>query len=385
MTQPAIDEAIQNLETFRNAVSQFQELVVQNKPIFLVGAGCSKCAGLPLADELTSLIFQSELLDEDDKAILSTVIEYFGKNSSAQIEDYLSELIDLLAITNRREERNASNTNVKIGLNEYGADEVRNTVEHIKEAIADTIEKNRVSIETHREFISAVHRPRRVGKDVEPGTSVDYLVLNYDTVIEDALALAKIPYSDGIDGGVTGWWNPRTFDREGLQARVYKLHGSINWRELDSDLLPFRINSSLELHWSEQRKVLIWPSSLKYRETQLEPFAQLVDRARIVMRPSQNHQRVLVVCGYSFRDAHVNSEIENALRQSLGNLTAVIFTDQDTLTDPLLSWYNDATLRNHVLIFSKRGFYHGETHESFEKDLPWWKFETVTQILKGEV
>ena len=49
---------------------------------------------------------------------------------------------------------------------------------------------------------------------------MDYLVLNYDTVLEDALALERVPFSDGLDGGVTGWWNPETFDRGGLAARV---------------------------------------------------------------------------------------------------------------------------------------------------------------------
>ena len=31
-----------------------------------------------------------------------------------------------------------------------------------------------------------------------------YLVLNYDTIIEDALGLGNIPYADGLSGGASG-------------------------------------------------------------------------------------------------------------------------------------------------------------------------------------
>ena len=89
----------------------------------------------------------------------------------------------------------------------------------------------RAEIDTHRAFVRAIHKSLRPGKWASD-QSVDYLVLNYDTLIEDALALERMPFSDGLDGGSTGWWNPTTLDRTDLVARVLKLHGSINWCEL---------------------------------------------------------------------------------------------------------------------------------------------------------
>ena len=132
--------------------------------------------------------------------------------------------------------------------------------------------------------------------------------MNYDTVLEDALALERVSFSDGLDGGVTGWWSPQTFDRVHLAARVFKLHGSINWCDFPDDPLPRRLGASLQIEDADNRRILIWPASTKYRETQLDPYAQLADRARKVLRPNKGSQCVLVICGYSFGDAHINIE-----------------------------------------------------------------------------
>ena len=377
------DLSVLKHEPFQNALLQFEELLLQNRPVFLLGAGCSKCAGIPLASELTTHVLQDVGLDEDSKNILEAVKNLFDGAGNAQIEDYLSELVDFLAIAERREMRGATQKTISIGSHKCDAEKLRNTIEQIKQVIASAIEKKEISIETHRIFVDAVHRPVRVGKEGEASVSVDYLVLNYDTIIEDALALEKIPYSDGIDGGVTGWWNPRTFDHNGLKARVFKLHGSINWHEL-GDPLPRRFNPTLQVEGANESKILIWPASTKYRETQLEPFAQLIARARNAMTPKPGLQRVLVICGYSFRDEHINHEVERALQESNGNLTIVVFTNEDDLIEPLKTWNADTILRDHVLIFGNRGFFHGDSRENSSEELPWWKFENITRILKGE-
>lgn len=209
-------------------------------------------------------------------------------------------------------------------------------------------------------------------------------MLNYDTILEDALALERVPFSDGIDGGVTGWWNPKTFDREDLAARVLKLHGSVNWCEVAGDTLPRRISTTLQVSSPQDRGIMIWPASTKYRETQLDPFAQLADLARRVVRPVHGSQRVLVTCGYSFGDAHINIEIERALRESAGDLTVIAFSSENEPTGHLKTWNQSEEIRDQVLIFAKRGFFHGDTADTSSADLPWWKFETVVRLLGGE-
>lgn len=376
------DLSILRDKPFSDAVEKFEELFVQNGRAFLLGAGCSKCAGLPLTAELTNEAIESEKLDSTSKAILAAVKNLFNGATSSNIEDYLSELVDLLAIAERRAIRGASQAQVPIDGKQYSDVQLRAAAEQIKQAISDAVDRQ-VDIQTHRAFVAAVHRPLRVGKATQ-NSVVDYLVLNYDTVVEDALALERVPYSDGIDGGVTGWWNPETFDRDALAARVLKLHGSVNWCEVVGDPLPRRIARSLQVQGMQDRRILIWPASTKYRETQLDPFAQLAHRARCVMRPGRGSQRVLVICGYSFGDAHINIEIDRALRESAGDLTVIAFSSEGAPTGILKKWNQTTEIREQVLIFAKRGFFHGDIAEGSVDDLPWWKFENVVRLLGGE-
>lgn len=367
---------------FDEAVVKLEELLAQSGRAFLIGAGCSKCAGLPLTTELTQEALGSVELDETTKAILSAIRGLFDGATDANIEDYLSELIDLLAIAERRTFRGATHKEVSLGEVSYSEAQLRAAADQIKRGIAAVFEK-KVSIETHRSFVRAVHRPLRPGKPTS-GQAVDYLVLNYDTVLEDALALERVPFADGLDGGVTGWWSPGTFDRDGLAARVLKLHGSVNWCEFPNDPLPRRVAATLQSAAANERRVLIWPASTKYRETQLDPYAQLAERARRVLRPSGDSQCILVVCGYRFSDAHINLELDRALRESGGHLTLVVFTSDNEPAGQLETWCKDGTVTEQVLIFANRGFFHGTQSAPATKDLVWWKFENLTRLLGGE-
>jgi len=332
--------------------------------------------------ELTQETLKSDVLDTTTKTILKAIEKLFDGATDANIEDYLSELIDLLAIADRRTARGAKQKDVFIEGVSYSEVQLRAASDQIKRGIAKIFDK-KVNIETHQSFIRALHRPLRPGKPTS-GQTVDYLVLNYDTLLEDALALERVSFADGIDGGVTGWWEPETFDRDGLAARVFKLHGSINWCELPDDPLPRRIGDSLQITGASERRILIWPASTKYRETQLDPYAQLAERARRVLRPDSGSHCVLVVCGYRFADAHINLELDRALRESKGYLTIVVFTSDNEPSGQLEKWHKDASVADQVMIFANRGFFHGTQSAATTKDLLWWKFENITRLLGGE-
>lgn len=376
------DLAILRQANCTQAVEKFEELMTQSGRAFLIGAGCGRCAGLPLTVELTDKTLQSPMLNTSTKELLQDLQAEFAGASDVNIEDYLSELIDQLTIAERRTSHGATKKQIEINKHSFTGDELREATEQIKRAVADVIDQE-VRIETHWHFIKAVHRPIRPGKSTQ-SQPIDYLVLNYDTLIEDALALEKIPFADGLDGGVTGWWNLSTFHQEGLAARVLKLHGSINWCQFPDDPLPRRVPKRLNVPKAENCHVLIWPASTKYRETQRDPYAQLADLGRQILRPHERFQRVLFVCGYSFGDSHINLEIDSALRESEGRLTVVVFSSNDQPSGQLLLWNQDHSVRDQVLVFAKRGFFHGDESTISSDDLPWWKFENITRLLGGE-
>ena len=364
------------------ALDDFDELITQSGRAFLIGAGCSKCAGVPLTVELTAKTLNSNSLESTTKTILAFVQEQFKGAANSNIEDYLSEIIDLVAIAERRGARGATKDTALLDGVDYSATELKDAVDQIKEAIANVIDVE-VNLEVHWKFIQAVHRPSRPGRTMTT-QPVDYLVLNYDTLIESALALEKLCYADGMNGGNSAWWDVNTYDMNSLAARVLKLHGSIDWSEMSGDPLPRRIEKSLKLPTGSERKVLIWPASTKYRETQRDPYAQLSSIARSVLRPAPERQIVLTVCGYSFSDSHINIDIERALRESGGELTLVVFTSDAEPIGELKRLHGDGSITDQVRIYARRGFFHGATTERSTDDLPWWKFENITRLLGGE-
>jgi hypothetical protein len=367
---------------FREPLDKLHELLSHSKAV-LLGAGASVCAGLPLTSQLTTKALESKELSEHSKNILHAIQANFNDaNPASHIEDYLSELVDCLAIAQRRSNRNVSNNKVSIGELTYDGRQLFDAINEIKKAIFQAISV-KVDSDIHERFVQAIHRPIRPGKDNRSNT-IDYLVMNYDTLIEDALALSNLRYTDGLEGGVSGWWNPLTFERKYLDARVFKLHGSINWTEDPKTKTPLRIAPHLK-RCDQGQKIMIWPASTKYRETQLDPFANLMHHARSVLNPQDGDQRVLLISGYSFGDAHINLEIARGLRASKGNLTVVVFTSEPEPTNALKEWHDDRSISEQLLIFSGRGFFHANKKIISEVDIEWWKFENLTEILEGGI
>jgi len=367
--------------TFAEIVEQLEVLLSQSRPAFLLGAGCSTCAGLPLMTDLTKDVLVSTTLDSNSKNILQTIVQHFDGATTATIEDYLSELVDWLSVAERRKECASKQATVTLEGKAYTVDALRRAIDDIKQAIALRISKS-ISISTHSQFVRAVHKTLQFGK-LDSSLPVDYFLLNYDTVIEDALGLNRIPYSDGFCGGATGWWDITDYQKNGLAARVFKVHGSVDWCLIDHDVLPRRLRPDIKISNSCE-KVMIWPATTKYRETQHDPFAQILEVMRRRLRPETNGELVLVVCGYSFGDAHINLELARALTESSGRLTVVVLTDANEPTGVVAGWLKDANINSQLRVYAKRGFFHADAKVVSTVDLPWWKFEVFTRLLGGE-
>ena len=375
------------LEPFRHSpftepVADLERLLSQSQRVFLMGAGCSKCAGLPLMPELTKAVLVRLADKPKPLAVLQGLQKNFNGSTQCTIEDYMSELVDLVCIADRRGLRGAQNATVPLNGETYSADDLLESLAAIKDAIADSIANTSVAIEVHRQFVRAVHTTLLAGKSGGV-RQVDYFTLNYDTLLEDALSLERTPLADGFNGGVTGWWDSSSYRAPQAEARVFKIHGSIDWCLCDTDVLPRRVRHSLPVD-GRQERVLIWPASTKYRETQRDPYAQILDFMRQALRPSKNSEAVLTICGYAFGDAHINIEVDRALRESEGRLTVVAFTNEDEPAGQLKTWIDDPAVREQVRIHANRGFFHADSQRRSECPLLWWQFETLTRLLGGQ-
>jgi hypothetical protein len=140
------------LEPFRNSaftepVAELEKLLSQSRRVFLFGAGCSKCAGLPLMPELTDIVLKKLEAKPDAHAVLQGLQCNFENATGCTIEDYMSELVDLVCIADRRERRTAKDPKVPLGSHWYSSADLLQSLAEIKDAIAGSISQTDVKIE----------------------------------------------------------------------------------------------------------------------------------------------------------------------------------------------------------------------------------------------
>lgn len=153
--------------------------------------------------------------------------------------------------------------------------------------------------------------------------AVEIFTTNYDLLLEQALEEQRVPYFDGFVGSHSAFLDLESMAEDDLPARwprLWKIHGSINWWMTEKK----KIRRSCDMIAGEQ--LLIYPSHLKYDQSRQMPYYAMLDRLRVFLR---SDQCVLLTCGYSFGDQHINASIGQGLS---GNpkaaCIAMIFNDR---------------------------------------------------------
>lgn len=386
---------------------QIDELLNLPQQTWLFGAGISKDAGIPLMYPLTDRV--EAILLESHKESFQIIRKELPNHS--HVEHILSQIGDLIAIADRVE-----NKSVIIGTKSHTLQELYQLHSTIQAYIRDTmrwgyipasneqpecigtLQTPIISIEKHVEFVKALFHKRRAG--LERRAPVALFTTNYDTLLEDALALSRISVNDGFSGGAMAFWDPgneyeRPFSPDKHnQARIYKLHGSIDW-VLSSEDIVVRRRENAGYPSSVETKLLIYPQATKYKVTQRDPFATLFSAFRSALTDSE--PGLLIICGYSFGDDHINEEIERALKQRGNRLTVLVSmfqastqldNEEKGLPNKLVKWLKpeSAPWNERIIVIGSQGMYHGGLNNLYpcEPQTPhtWWSFQGLTEFLK---
>jgi len=102
-----------------------------------------------------------------------------------------------------------------------------------------------------------------------------------------------------------------------------KLHGSITWFEDGVGLFPIREQQGIAT--DDANKILIYPTPAKQNASLGAPYSDLF---RQFQQKVIRAQSVLVVCGYSFGDEHINNIIFQGL--TIPTFRLIIFADPET-------------------------------------------------------
>ncbi len=179
------------------------------------------------------------------------------------------------------------------------------------------------------DYTNSYHRFAAWVGQLERTHPLEIYTPNYDLLLEEAFEQYKVPFFDGFVGAREPFFDITAIEQDVVPARwtrLWKLHGSINWVKRDDDTV-FRCHPV-----KAGQQVLIYPSHLKYDQSRRMPYLAMCDRFKALFRETNP---VIILCGYSFGDEHLNEVLFDGLR---GNRSAHCFA----LMYDKLAAYEDA-------------------------------------------
>lgn len=293
-----------------------QQLLVSDKKriAFLFGAGTSlakkntKSINVPSIGEMTARII-TELSVENPKyknAFNDFKIEINGKGDVFTIETLLS-LLEMKILVIGNGELNGLNMTDFITLR----DRVKKSIREIV-CIHENLE-NDLSNVIHVDFAEWIKKSDRK-------FPIEIFTTNYDYLFEIGLEDKNVPFYDGFTGTYKPFFDGDSvedFNHLPRQTKLWKIHGSLGWHYNQENHKVWRRDSDSE-------DFIIYPSSLKYDQSRKQPYLALSDRlSKFLKQPDS----ILITCGYSFGDAHINERIINSLNQNGSSHVFALFYD----------------------------------------------------------
>jgi hypothetical protein len=379
-------------------LEQLDAFLSRRNQTWLLGAGASYEANLPLMGALTEIVLE-RVKDSDLEPLIQGLRSDIADD--AHIEHLLSHLGDHFTLAERKKSEKATICGKEYGLSEL-QDAHRTILKHITETILLGCQKRGkgepwevgdqgksiVDVTPHRKFVSALLNTRRAGVEGRR-PAVRLFTTNYDTLIEDGLAWERFRYWDGFSGGAVAYRDHRFGSKEPeiterYDALVSKLHGSIDWH-LDGNGSIYRIRRN-DPTPGDERHVMIYPQATKYIATQRDPFAAQFEMFRRSL--NETNGCVLCICGYSFGDEHINDEIELALSSSGNDTTILAFVFEGDLGLPqILTKWRSCEWGRRLFIMTENGLYLGNKGPLCQPEkgesLNWWTFSGLTEFLEN--
>lgn len=286
---------------YRRATDLLQRLAPGKMRVgFFIGGGCPLAVPVdvggktkPIIPEITGLtVLVKESLDGDKdlKVVAQTAWDRVAARGipTPTVEDVLSHIRTLKSLCGKEIDGFTDDLLGKLD---------RAICDKIREIVNKDLPQSDTPYHVLASWIQAIPRSK----------PVEIFTTNYDLLLEQALEEQRVPYFDGFVGSDSAFLDLESMTEDDLPARwarLWKIHGSINWWMT----VRKKIRRSRDPVAGEQ--LLIYPSHLKYDESRQMPYYAMLDRLRVFLR---SDQCVLLTCGYSFGDEHINAYIGQGL------------------------------------------------------------------------
>lgn len=268
---------------------------------FFLGAGCPCAIRVPNADDktdrplipdirgLTKVVHgamtASDVHGSAYEKLAMTLVE--DGNAEPTVEAMLNRIRSLRDVAGKGMARGLSFTELD-GLD-------REICRTIKEKVNCSLPNDATAYHALARFVGA-----------QRFLPTELFTTNYDVLMEQALEACRVPFFDGFVGSSRPFFDQRAVEEDAVPvrwARLWKLHGSVNWRLSKAVKSVFR-----SVEDSDGDELLIHPSHRKYDESRRMPYLVMIDRLRSFLRTDQQPVALFIV-GYSFGDEHLNEAI----------------------------------------------------------------------------
>jgi len=270
--------------------------------IFLIGAGCSYDAGIPMSNTMISKI-EGKLSDNSEWGNYRDLYEFvkntieYGNKRNKILQDFNIEslLVTLHALAEHRKSiLYPFISGYNNDLIEYAGRDFRK----IRELI-DKIEAELPKWITTSDYRSAEYYKGFSRFQQEYNYAVRIFSLNYDLCVEKQITEGlECGFEDGMP------WDGSRFthvsdEEPDAPVYLYKLHGSIDWERHNNTLIR-----------SQQQGIkpdIVFGTNVKMQA--VDPYLFYLYEFRRYALAAQ----VIVVIGYSFNDAHINDLLKQSL------------------------------------------------------------------------
>lgn len=275
--------------------------------LFLLGAGASVEAGIPISSQMVSKI-EGLINSNDDWKPFKDL--YFYLKSSINYSDGIMGKFDesfnverLLIVISEIEKREGNIMYPFIGswnirLLDLAGTNFEN-ITKFQKLIRGQL-NNWVRIKNYE---NASYYEAFDSLQSEIAGLIKVFTLNYDLCFERILGKQKV-IEVGFNKGTKDWHYSNFENPEGKHFFLYKLHGSIDWYQKNNDDTKFYISDD-----PVEKPELIF--GIQHKMTSVDPYFFYSSELR---KACFNDARLIVVIGYSFADEYVNMILSQALK-----------------------------------------------------------------------
>jgi SIR2-like domain len=182
---------------------------------------------------------------------------------------------------------------------------------------------------------------------------VDIFSTNYDNSIEQFCDECGITYIDGFNS--SGLWNMEVFTTLDKGIRLYKLHGSITWRQTEEgETMRIPIYDATDTIPLSSGKpavpLILYPGrKLDYSEPVVDTLVELKKQLRRI--------EYVFLIGYSFKDPHLARLFRYSAKKNRTIILFLISPSAHQIYSDKLEYHEDEQFpKGHTKGFSHRGF-----------------------------